>query len=136
MQFSLLNGSVHDRWLQQGHHARALDEHSRLACEVLRSRKPGKVCHSRRDCFGFQLRATLPADTCAMVYQIVAVLWFTISSTVACCGTLEEHEQSLLRYQMQLNMYCHHCFCTKCNYHLHVLYSDPSGATQVSSALI
>ena len=44
MQFSLLNGSVHDHWLQQRPEGCAMDERSRTACEVLRSRKAGKVC--------------------------------------------------------------------------------------------
>lgn len=43
LQFSLLNGSAHDQWLQQKHEGAKMDEDSRLACEVLRSRKPGKV---------------------------------------------------------------------------------------------
>lgn len=43
MQFSLLNSSVHDQWQQQGAKNHTMDEHSRMACEVLRSRKAGKV---------------------------------------------------------------------------------------------
>lgn len=43
LQFSLLNGSTHDQWLQQKHDGAKMDEDSRLACEVLRSRKAGRV---------------------------------------------------------------------------------------------
>ncbi len=43
MQYSLLNASVHDQWLQQGREGHTMDDESRLACEVLRSKKAGKV---------------------------------------------------------------------------------------------
>ena len=43
LQFSLLNGSAHDQWLQQKREGAQMDEDSRLACEVLRSRKAGRV---------------------------------------------------------------------------------------------
>ncbi|KAL0038727.1 hypothetical protein WJX79_005034 [Trebouxia sp. C0005] len=42
LEFSLLNGSTHDQWLQQKHDGAKMDEDSRLACEVLRSRKAGR----------------------------------------------------------------------------------------------
>ncbi|KAL3143120.1 PSII 6.1 kDa protein [Trebouxia sp. C0009 RCD-2024] len=42
LEFSLLNGSAHDHWLRQGHEGCAMDDQSRLACEVLRSRKTGR----------------------------------------------------------------------------------------------
>ena len=35
MQFSLLNGSIHDSWLQQGHEGLPMDEEMRGKCEVL-----------------------------------------------------------------------------------------------------
>ena len=35
MQFSLLNGSIHDSWLQQGHEGMPMDEEMRGKCEVL-----------------------------------------------------------------------------------------------------
>lgn len=43
LQFSLLDGSTHDQWLQQKREGAKMDEDSRLACEVLRSRKAGRV---------------------------------------------------------------------------------------------
>ncbi|KAL0030750.1 hypothetical protein WJX77_004631 [Trebouxia sp. C0004] len=42
LEFSLLNGSAHDQWLQQQREGAKMDEDSRLACEILRSRKAGK----------------------------------------------------------------------------------------------
>ena len=35
MQFSLLNGSIHDSWLQQGHEGLHLDKEMQARCEVL-----------------------------------------------------------------------------------------------------
>ena len=35
VQFSLLNGSIHDSWLQQGHEGMPMDEEMRGKCEVL-----------------------------------------------------------------------------------------------------
>jgi hypothetical protein len=41
VQFSLLNGSMHDSWLQQGHEGMSMDEEMRAKCEVLaRIHKP------------------------------------------------------------------------------------------------
>lgn len=39
LQFSLLNGSTHDMWLQQGHEHQDMDEHFRRRCEVLMTKK-------------------------------------------------------------------------------------------------
>ena len=39
LQFSLLNGSTHDMWLQQGHEGQAMDEQMRGRCEVLACKK-------------------------------------------------------------------------------------------------
>lgn len=35
VQFSLLNGSIHDSWLQQHHEGMPMDEEMRAKCEVL-----------------------------------------------------------------------------------------------------
>lgn len=35
VQFSLLNGSIHDSWLQQRHGGMPMDEEMRAKCEVL-----------------------------------------------------------------------------------------------------
>lgn len=43
LQFSLLSASLHDQWLQQMREGVTMSEDTRLACEVLRSRKAGKV---------------------------------------------------------------------------------------------
>lgn len=40
VQFSLLNGSIHDSWLQQGHEGVRMDEDIRAQCEVLVCRRP------------------------------------------------------------------------------------------------
>ena len=40
MQFSLLNGSIHDSWLQQGHEGLHLDEEMQARCEVLVCKGP------------------------------------------------------------------------------------------------
>ena len=40
VQFSLLNGSIHDSWLQQGHEGMTLDDKIRAKCEVLACQKP------------------------------------------------------------------------------------------------
>ena len=45
MQLSLLDGGRHDQWLQQGHQGQTMDKEARMACEVLRSMKAGKVSH-------------------------------------------------------------------------------------------
>lgn len=39
LQFSLLNGSTHDIWLQQGNENAALDEQMQSRCEVLTCKK-------------------------------------------------------------------------------------------------
>ncbi|DBA71138.1 TPA: hypothetical protein ACH3X2_011544 [Trebouxia sp. C0005] len=40
LEFSLLNGSIHDSWLQQGHEGVRMDEDIRAQCEVLVCRRP------------------------------------------------------------------------------------------------
>ena len=40
LQFSLLNGSIHDSWLQQGHEGLRMDEETQARCEVLACQKP------------------------------------------------------------------------------------------------
>jgi len=40
VQFSLLNGSIHDSWLQQGHEGVRMDEDIRARCEVLACQRP------------------------------------------------------------------------------------------------
>ena len=40
LQFSLLNGSIHDSWLQQGHEGVRMDEETQARCEVLACQKP------------------------------------------------------------------------------------------------
>lgn len=40
MQFSLLNGSIHDSWLQQGHEGMRMDDEMQAKCEVLACNKP------------------------------------------------------------------------------------------------
>ncbi|KAL0051206.1 hypothetical protein WJX82_003759 [Trebouxia sp. C0006] len=40
LEFSLLNGSIHDSWLQQGHEGVRMDEDIRARCEVLACQRP------------------------------------------------------------------------------------------------
>ena len=49
VQFSLLNGSMHDSWLQQGHEGMPMDEEMRSRCEVLaRIRPPPNEPHRKK----------------------------------------------------------------------------------------
>ncbi len=40
VQFSLLNGRIHDSWLLQGHEGVRMDEDIRARCEVLACKRP------------------------------------------------------------------------------------------------
>ncbi|DBB00042.1 TPA: hypothetical protein ACH3X1_013901 [Trebouxia sp. C0004] len=40
LEFSLLNGSIHDSWLQQGHEGVRMDDDIRARCEVLACQRP------------------------------------------------------------------------------------------------
>lgn len=49
VQFALLNGSIHDSWLQQGHEGMSMDEEIRAKCEVLaRIHKPHNTDPTRK----------------------------------------------------------------------------------------
>ena len=49
VQFSLLNGSIHDSWLQQGHEGMSMDEEMWAKCEVLACiHKPHNTDPSRK----------------------------------------------------------------------------------------
>ena len=64
VQFSLLNGSIHDSWLQQGHEGMRMDEEMRAKCEVLACvHKPPTDPNRKRPDSASEVRCSLKLET-------------------------------------------------------------------------
>ena len=83
MQFSLLNGSIHDSWLQQGHEGLPLDEEMQARCEVLVCQGPLPPAEAGRKKAKSNEVATLPlhALCTSLRVALVGLLYlFAVSS--------------------------------------------------------
>ena len=82
VQFSLLNGSIHDSWLQQGHEGMPMNDEIRGKCEVLACSKqftaePHRKKPDRASEVHNSLK-TVPLRVCSLLLCLKFLVYFTL----------------------------------------------------------
>ncbi len=84
MQFSLLNGSIHDSWLQQGHEGARMDEDIQERCEVLACTRPPPPAEGRK-------KAPKSTEVCVTLQCIHAIHLLCMSLHACICLCMSVH---------------------------------------------